>query len=575
MAEEDRMEIAAGTGRQTRLMGRRAFVGGSLAASTLALLAACGKKDEGGASGSAGGSGTGGTLSFYVTNPVSIDPYNCQETHGAQICHQLFDSLTKFDFDKEQLVGSAAEKWEANDDATEFTFTIKKGCTFHNGEKVTAQCFKRGWERMTSPNSEVAKAYSPGEVSYHLAYVEGYDDLAAGKATEFSGVTCPDDYTLKVKLTKPFADFPYVCMHPALSPVPGAAEKDAKNYFLAPIGNGPFQMDGKWEDGQQIKLKRYDDYKGGDVAKLDGLLFSIQKDMETAFKEFQAGNLDICQSPVAQLANSIKQYKPSDDGYNMDADHHMLTGAQVATYFIVCNNASEPFNNADLRRGISLAINRQAIVDTLYQGIRKVAGGILPPGVKGYRENAWKYCKYDVDEAKKYLDKVAPAGADGSRGINVTLTYNQDGGHKEIMESVIGDLQKVGITVTSDTPEWSAALTQYHDGKFQFGRSGWTADYPIMDNFLYPLFDSASIGGDNFAHYSNPAFDQAMTEARATVDDDERIKKLQVAEDIVSEDIPVIPIMYYSHDYVGSDRVKAFYMSPMLVSTMEDAELSA
>ena len=555
------------------VMGRRAFVGGALATSTLAFLAACGKK--GGDAGSGADGASGGTLTFYINNPVSIDPYNCQETQGAQVCHQLFDQLTKFDFEKQELVGLAAEKWEASDDATEFTFHLVKGATFHNGDKVTSKDFKRGWERMVNPKSEVATAYAPGEISYHLSLVEGYDDLVAGKATELSGLTCPDDDTFVVKLTKAFADFPYVCAHPGLSPVPEAAEKDAKNYFLAPIGNGPFQMDGTWEDGQQIKLKRYDKYYGDDKAKLDSILFSIQKDMETAYKEFQAGNLDICEVPVAQLESAIKDRKQSEDGYNMDADHHLLTGAQVATYFIVCNNASEPFNNADLRRGVSLAINREAIVKTLFKGIRQPAGGVVPPGVDGYREGAWKYCKYDVDEAKKYLDKVAPAGADGSRGISLTLTYNQDGGHKEIMESVIGDLQKVGITVTSDTPEWSAALTQYHDGKFQFGRSGWTADYPIMDNYLYPLFDSASIGGDNFCAYSNPEVDKGIEEARATVDTDERIKKYQAVEDIVSEDMPLIPIMYYANDYAGSDRVKAFYMNPQVLSDMYKAEVEA
>ena len=552
------------------VMGRRAFVGGALAASTLAFLAACGKK--GGDSSSEGGSG--GTLKFYINNPVSIDPYNCQETQGAQVCHQLFDQLTKFDFDKNKLVGLAAESWDVNDDATEFTFHLVKGATFHNGDKVTSKDFKRGWERMVNPKSEIAKAYSPGEISYHLSLVEGYDDLSAGKATELSGLSCPDDNTFVVKLTTAYADFPYVCAHPGLSPVPEAAEKDAKNFFLAPIGNGPFQMDGKWEDGQQIQLKRYDKYYGT-KAKLDSIVFSIQKDMETAYKEFQAGNLDICEVPPAQLESAIKDRKESKDGYNMDSEHHMLTGAQVATYFLVCNNKSEPFNNKDLRIGVSYAINREAIVKTLFKGIRQPAGGVIPPGIKGYRKGAWKHCTYDVDKAKEHLDKVAPAGADGSRGINLTLTYNQDGGHKEIMESVIGDLEKVGIKVTSDTPEWSAALDQYHAGKFQFGRSGWTADYPIMDNFLYPLFDSASIGGDNFCSYSNPEVDKAIAEARATVDDDERIKKLQAVEDIIAEDMPLIPLMYYANDYAGSDRVRAFYMNPQVLSDMYKAEVSA
>ena len=92
-----------------------------------------------------------------------------------------------------------------------------------------------------------------------------------------------------------------VASHPALAPVPECAESDVKSFYLAPVGNGPFMMDGKWEDGQEINLKKFDDYYG-DKAKIDGIHFQVIKDMETAYKEFQAGNLDVCDVPVAQIA---------------------------------------------------------------------------------------------------------------------------------------------------------------------------------------------------------------------------------------------------------------------------------
>ena len=133
----------------------------------------------------------------------------------------------------------------SNDDATEFTFKIKKA-KFHNGDDVTSKSFKLGWERLVNTKSAVATEYGPSEVSYHLSMVEGYDDLLAGNATELSGVTCPDDETLVVKLASAYADFPFVASHPALAPVPECAESDVKSFYLAPVGNGPFMMDGKW-----------------------------------------------------------------------------------------------------------------------------------------------------------------------------------------------------------------------------------------------------------------------------------------------------------------------------------------
>mgnify|MGYP002232216299 FL=1 len=211
----------------------------------------------------------------------------------------------------------------------------------------------------------------------------------------------------------------------------------------------------------------------------------------------------------------------------MGDGERMLLGAEPSTYYLTCNTTAEPFSNADLRRGISLAINREAICKTIFKGTRTPADGIVPPGIDGYKEGAWEFCAYDVDKANEYLDKVAPAGANGDRGISVTLSCNQDGGHKEIMESIIGDLAKVGVTAVSDTPEWSALLEQYQNFNYQFGRLGWIADYPIMDNFLYPLFHSDSLGGDNRSGYNNPEFDAKVDEARTIVDDEERVAKMQ------------------------------------------------
>ena len=296
--------------------------------------------------------------------------------------------------------------------------------------------------------------------------------------------------------------------------------------------------------------------------------------METAYKEFQAGNLDVCDVPVAQIDAAKKDRGESKDGYTMGDGERMLLGSEPSTYYLTCNTTAEPFNNADLRRGISLAINREAICKTIFKGTRTPADGIVPPGIAGYKEGAWEFCAYDVDKANEYLDKVAPAGANGDRGINVTLSYNQDGGHKEIMESIIGDLAKVGVTAVSDTPEWSALLEQYQNFNYQFGRLGWIADYPIMDNFLYPLFHSDSLGGDNRSGYNNSEFDAKVDEARATVDDDERIAKMQEADAMVAADCPVIPVMFYTHTIVGSDRVKYLYVDPQKHADLGTAELA-
>ncbi len=548
-------------------MNRRTFVKGSLAASAMTALAACGKKSTD--STTSGDGSTGGTLNYYINNPTSIDPYDLEEDQGMQVGYQLFDALTTYDFESEALVGLAATSWDVNDAADEFTFHLVEGAKFHDGTTVTSKSFKQAWERIVSPTTSTAHASAIG---YHLAMVEGYSELSTGDATELTGVTCPDDNTLVVKLSQSYADFTYVVMHPALSPVPDCALEDFDTFFYAPVGNGPFKMDGKWEDGQEINLVKFEDYSYGEVAKIDGIHFNIQKDVQTAYTEFQAGNLDVASVPTTQLKDAISQYGESEDGSTITPGHQVLTGAELSTYYLMCNVQDETMADLDLRKAISMAINRQAICDTVFEGTREPAGGIIPPGIAGYQENTWEYVKYDVDAAKEILDAKYPADADGKRGITVAITYNLDGDHKSVMEMVMADLAAVGIDTTSNTAEWASILTNtYPNGDFQMGRLGWIADYPIMDNFMYPLFYTGA--DNNYGGYSNADVDAAILKARATADDAERIAAYQEVDKLVGAEMPVIPLFYYKHQMVGSSRVKYLHIDPQKLIKMDEVEL--
>ncbi len=549
-------------------MNRRTFVKGTAAASAMAALAACGKKSTD-SSTTSGDGATGGTLNYYINNPTSIDPYDLEEDQGMQVGYQLFDALTTYDFENEALIGLAATSWDVNDAADEFTFHLVEGAKFHDGTTVTSKSFKQAWERIVSPTTSTAHASAIG---YHLAMVEGYSELSTGDATELTGVTCPDDNTLVVKLSQSYADFTYVVMHPALSPVPDCALEDFDTFFYAPVGNGPFKMDGKWEDGQEINLVKFEDYSYGEVAKIDGIHFNIQKDVQTAYTEFQAGNLDVASVPTTQLKDAISQYGESEDGSTITPGHQVLTGAELSTYYLMCNVKDETMADLDLRKAISLAINRQAICDTVFEGTREPAGGILPPGIAGYQENTWEYVKYDVDAAKEILDAKYPADADGKRGITVDITYNLDGDHKSVMEMVMADLAAVGIDTTSNTAEWASILTNtYPNGDFQMGRLGWIADYPIMDNFMYPLFYTGA--DNNYGGYSNADVDAAILKARATADDEERIAAYQEVDKLVGTEMPVIPLFYYKHQMVGSSRVKYLHIDPQKLIKMDEVEL--
>lgn len=537
---------------------RRTFVKGGLAASALASLAACGKKSE---DASAGATAQGGTFKFYINEPVAIDPYNTQETEGSQVESKLFDSLLGYDWEKEELVPKAAESWESNADATEFTFHLVKGAKFHNGDPVDAKSFKRGWERICNPNMS-----TPSEINYHLASVAGYAEMQASTATELSGVTCPDDNTLVVKLSAPMADFPYICAHIALAPVPQAALDDPASFLLAPIGNGPFKMDGKWESGQYIDVVRFDDYYG-EKPILDGIHFSIQKDPATAFREFEAGNIDFCQIPSGRLNETSEKYGTSEDGYTVTPKKQVLTGAQAAIYYLTLNLNDPIMADINVRKAMSLAINRQNIVDTLFEGSRKAANGFFPLIIDDDESNVWEFCKYDKDAAQKIVDENNLAGT------TITLSYNSGGGHEDIMSIVQGDLEAVGFKVEQSSMEWATYLTNLGDGRYQVGRLGWNADYPTMDNFLYPNFYSTA--DNNYAKYVNADVDAAIDAARQVTDVEERKAAYRKINQTIAESVPVIPLMFYALDHVGSDRVARMYLSPQNTADLASAALNA
>ena len=541
-------------------VSRRTFVKGSLAASALAALAACGKNNN--AASTNGGTvkaSEGGTFKYYISDPVAIDHYNLQESEGTQVGHVLFDSLVEWDWDKGEVKAKAAESWEINDDNTVFTFHLKNA-KFHNGDPVTSESFKRGWQRLVDTTMT-----TPGEIGYHLAPVAGYDEMAAGEATELTGLTCPDDKTFVVTLKEPMADFLAVCCHPGLAPAPQAAIDDAANYLLAPIGNGPFMMDGKWESGQYINVKRFDDYYG-DKPALDAINFSIQKDPKTAYSELEAGNMDFCQIPTGRFAELTEKYGSSVDGYTISPSRQTLAGAEASVYYLAVNLEDETMANKDLRHAIGLAINRQNIVDTLFEGVRQPADNVFPP-IIDKKGGSWEYAKYDPEAAKKIIDEK------GLAGTTIKLSYNSGGGHEDIMSCIQADLTAVGLNVEQDTKEWAAYLQGLTDGDFQIGRMGWIADYPTLDNFIFPNFYSTA--DNNYSRYNNPEVDAAIDDARKIADEDDRKEAYRKINQMIADDMPVIPIMFYAHQHVASDRVNELYYNAQGIADLGHASLRA
>lgn len=510
----------------------------------------------------------GGTMSFYIGEPAYIDPYNAQESEGMQVTQVLFDSLTQFDsVDTSKLMPAAAAEWESNPDATVWTFKLQPEGKFSDGSPVTAADFVYAWNRIANPETKntLTGEADPSVISYHLGFVKGFAEVADGKAAEMEGVKAIDDLTLEVTLTQSFADFPFVVAHPALAPVKkeiveSGVDVDGKTIPFGdmPVGNGPFKMAEPWAHNQYIKVAKNENFYGTEP-NIDGVDFRIFKDPETAFTEFEAGNLDFTMIGEGKIQDTIAKYGESPNGYTVNPGEQVLLGPETATYYLIFNMEDDVLKNENVRKAVSLAINRQAICDVVFEGTRDPADNIIPPGVTGYKAGAWPDTVYDVEAAKKAL---ADAGYPEGKGLDtIRLGFNSGGGHEKIMELVASDLKAIGIQTRFESADFPVYLKQLDEGKHQIARLGWIADYPIAYNFLYPLFESNS--GDNKSAFSNADVDKAIAEGQTILDDAARATKYGEISATIATENPVAPLMFYKHTRVGSERLRDFTFDAM------------
>ncbi|HEU0086571.1 MAG TPA: ABC transporter substrate-binding protein [Pseudonocardiaceae bacterium] len=478
----------------------------------------------------------GGTFRLGRLEPTAIDPYNVQESEGIFVAHALFTGLVEVSGDGTVSPG-VAEDWTVNADCSQWSFTLKRGTTFHNGEPVTAESFQRGWQR-------VAGKDSGSEVAYHLDEIQGYPELRDGSAATFSGVDATDPNVLRVTLAQPDCEFMLRTSHPAFSPVPAVAGRaDNQVFNNQPIGNGPFMMDGPWLHNHGIRLVRFENYTIGHKANLDAVEISMMPadtGLQAEYNGFVGGQFDFARIPTPLLAQSRASYQPQGKWISKKTNG--------SNYLLIMVTTS-PLNNPDARKAISLAIDRTAIVQGIFQGAQTPATTLIPRLFpNAYQPGVCTTCRYDPGQARKL------AGQSGlTPGTMVHLQFNTGGGHEEWTAAMKQQLeQNLGLRVNYTGVPFSQLL----DNAQQPSASGmfvavWIADYPTPANYLIPLLATSSIGagpneptsGDNRGRYSNPEFDRLLLEAQRTKDEKARNELYQQAERIaIGRDLALIPL---------------------------------
>lgn len=504
----------------------------------------------------------GGTLRVELSEPDGLDPQQADDSEQILVMRQCYRGLVAYDPKTAAAIPGVAERWVANADASEWTFTLRKNSKFDKGEPVDANSFVRGWSNLTSK-----AAASP--VAYHIAKVKGYDDQQSGKTKTLAGVTAVDQYTLKVTLSGPDAEFPVRTGHVALSPRPTDAAVAAQKpkYLEFPLCNGPFKLAEAHKHNQSITLAPNPNYYGAKPF-VDQVVYKILADFDTAYNEWQAGTLDWTRIDPSKL----KEAKAANPNKYVIKD---VAGIN----YLSTNIKAKPTDNPLFRKAVSLAIDRKAISAAVFAGLNSPATGVIPPVMPGYRApdaagvGVCKWCKFDVTQAKSLLQQ---SGFNVSQTIQ--LSFNGGAGHETWMQAVAKQLQ-TNLGIKSSLKPYSpfSQFIKYRKSLTATGlmRNAWGMDYPTPDNFLFPLFHStsdAAKGGDNDSHYGNPAFDKLVDDAQKTIDPAARLKLYQQAEDLVMDELPVIPMWWRTQfRLVATDKFGGLIMDAFEEPTVETA----
>jgi oligopeptide transport system substrate-binding protein len=524
---------------------------------SLALAAAgCGGGNEGG-----GGSTGGGTSAAanqvlrmgWGAEPPSLDPGLATDTTSSNVLLAIMDPLVKLNPQTNEAEPSLAESWDISEDGKTVTFHLRNDGKWTNGDPVTAGDFVYSWKRTLSPELAADYAYQlygiVGAAEYNSC-TKKCDALAAKV-----GVEAPDDTTLVVHLTAPQPWFIQQVSHHSFLAVHQATVEKFGDKWTEPeniVTNGPFKLV-KWEHEAEIDLVKNDQWRDAADVKLTSIPGKIIVDGTTRVQAFESGEIDALDGgglPPDEIAR-LKE-TPEYENY-----------PSLGTYYYGFNMKN--ISDIHERRALSLAINRQEIIDQVAQADQIPATGMSPKGITGFDQinpnSPWLPAAGDLTKAKDEMSQAANPKKD------ITLFFNDSPGHKEIATAVQAQWKELGVTATLKQQEWAQYLEFLGpppNNAVDTYRLGWIYDFPDAINGL-ELWTCDS--GNNNANFCDKNYDAKVAEAKAETDDSARYDIYGELEQMLfGQDgaLPITPIYWYTFPNLEKQSVKdTFFISPL------------
>ncbi|KIF76531.1 peptide ABC transporter substrate-binding protein [Streptomyces sp. 150FB] len=514
---------------------------------------ACG----GGGGSGGGGGGANGVVSASWGDPQNpLEPANTTEVQGGKVLDLIFRGLKRYN-PKTAKAENALAQSITTKDARNFTVTVKNGWTFSNGEKVTAKSFVNAWNYGANlKNNQLNSSF--------FQYIDGYTQVHPNsgqpKAATMSGLKVTGPQTFTVRLSQKFSTWPDTLGYAAFAPLPTTFFKNHAAWLAKPIGNGPYTIQ-NYAKGSQMSLRTWKGYPGPDKAANGGVDLKVYTDNNTAYTDLTAGNLD--------LVDDI----PSSQLKNVQAD---LSGRYINTPAGIIQTLAFPFydkawsgaNGVKLRTGLSMAINRKQITSTIFENTRTPATDWTSPvlgAAGGYKAGlCGARCDFDAAAAKKMIQSGG-----GLPGGRMTISYNADtGSHKVWVDAVCNNINNV---LGNDRACVGKPVGTFADFRNQIGqrkltspfRAGWQMDYPLIQDFLQPLYFTNASSNDG--RFTSPQFDKLINQANSETNRPKSIALFQQAEGVVRDQMAAIPLWYQNGSAGYSDSITHVALNPFSV----------
>ncbi len=479
---------------------------------------------------------------FFFNNgaePETLDPAIVTGVPEARLVEALFEGLVSPDPVTLEPRPAVAERWEISDDRLVYTFFLRETARWSDGKPLTATDFLLSWERALAPAT--ASSYS-----YQLFPIRNAQPFNEGKIATFSevGIEVLDARTLKVTLEAPCPYFLDLVGFHTLFPVPMAIVKEHGDRWVRAeniVSNGPFKLD-RWDPRQQVTMSRNPHYWDRDFVKLDMVTAYPYDDLDTAYRLFLQGKIHYMDGvPVGK----IEEVRRHPD---------YVVSPYLGIYFYRFNTTKPPFDDARVRRALSMGFDRGIITDQVLKAGQQPAAYLCPP-VAGYQPVDG--LRYDRDEARRLL-REAGYGEGGKPFPTIEILYNTLEAHKKVAEAIAQQWKRnLDVEVSLRNSEWKVYLADQESLNYQICRASWIGDY-LDPNTFFDLFAKES--GNNRTGWSNPQYDAWLQATQTESDHQSRMRIFRQMETLlVEEECPIMPIYLYVCQSMVSERLCGWY----------------